>query len=142
MRMPQHYVMDETPIGEVVVAAHEYTDRSFETASAWAKYDVPEQTVKLVVRHWNDGTRYVGFHEDAVLQETYYVNSLSTAICSPGGGAWSTSVNHKTGLNKPETIGHSERIGYGKVTAEQIARSAEYFKSVMERWGHYQVNIF
>jgi hypothetical protein len=37
-------------IGIVNIAAHEYTDRSLATASWWDKYDVPEQTVYLLVK--------------------------------------------------------------------------------------------
>jgi hypothetical protein len=46
-------------------------------------------------------------------------------------------VDHKTDLNKPGTVHHSERIGY----SGDVKRAAEYFKSVMERWGWFDVHV-
>jgi len=94
-------------VGSVAVPEHKYR-RGYETACNYDMLTIPAQVAAITLKRDNRGAEWCEVKLGAIQTEHYYRSSLTSAICSPGGGGWATSVDHKTGMNKPDTVTYSQ----------------------------------
>lgn len=94
-------------VGIVAVPEHEYR-RGYETACNYDTLTVPAQVAAITIKRDNRGAEWCSVELDAIQTEHYYMSSLSSSVGSPGGGCWATSVDHKVGMEKPDTVYYTQ----------------------------------